>query len=291
MGAYFLNISRRQPLLFQPLHRHSICARYINFMSRPADETSPVESGLGDQPSPAKRSFITTSLSTPSELCLSQVPIRGERTLPVSNPQWKALRTKILLRDKCTCSSCGYISPHPNGRWMVIDHKDGSASNNISSNLRVHCPPCEAIRHCGTSGLRNWLVVGESTMKQVEIVRKTREMFEKTGVIPHPTSIDPSVKPVNIGLLELAGMMRKLAWTGRDLPERYQRLRGFFTEYSTRLFQDTMLTAKQPDTYIPFPMYVCFLRLNGLFLIICYAGKSPMAISLRLCTICWIKRH
>ena len=46
MGAYFGNISRRQLLLFKFLHRRSICARPINFKSRPADETFPVKRGL-----------------------------------------------------------------------------------------------------------------------------------------------------------------------------------------------------------------------------------------------------
>jgi len=131
---------------------------------------------------------------------------------------------------------------------MVIDHIDGDASNNDLSNLRVHCPPCEAIRHCGLSGLRKWIVVGESTVEQVEIVRKTREMFESTGVIPHPKRIDPSVKPADISVLELANMMLETPW--KDLPEEFQCLRGFFTKNSSRLFRDTMLTGN-PDTEEP----------------------------------------
>ena len=153
MGAYFGNISRRQLLLFKFLHRRSICARPINFMSRPADETFPVKRGLSQL-------SLAKGPST-SELRLSQTSIRGDTSLPVSSSEWRALRTKILLRDKCTCSSCGYVSPCPNGRWMTIDHKDRNASNNAASNLRIYCPPCEAIRHCGTSGLQNWLVAGE----------------------------------------------------------------------------------------------------------------------------------
>ena len=254
MGAYFLNTSRRQLLLFKPPHRRLICARFINSLSRLAGESSSVQrnSSLTNvQRAPAKRPSTTTALSTPWELHLSVTPCNGNRTFPVSSSQWKALRTKVLLRDKCTCSSCGYVSPYPHGRWMAIDHKDGNASNNETSNLRIHCPPCEAIRHCGTSGLQNRLVVGESTMEQVEIVRRTREIFENTGVIPHPSSIDPSVKPADVGVLELASMMRMTAW--KDLPERYRRLKGFFSEYSSGLFQDTMLTSK-PDTY------VCFLQ-------------------------------
>ena len=132
---------------------------------------------------------------------------------------------------------------------MIVDHKDGDASNNDPSNLRVLCPPCDAIRHCGFAGICDRLVLGKSTMRQVEIVRKTREMFENTGVIPHPKDIDPSLKPAHVSVLELANMMLKTPW--KDLPEEFQRLRGFFTKHGSRLFQDTMLTGK-PDAYVWF---------------------------------------
>jgi hypothetical protein len=130
---------------------------------------------------------------------------------------------------------------------MVIDHIDGDASNNDVSNFRIHCPPCEAVRHCGFAGLRKWIVVGESTMEQVEIVRKTREMFEITGVIPHPKRIDPSVIPADISVLGLANMMLDTPW--KDLSEEFQRLRGFFTKQGEGLFRKTMLTGN-PDTYV-----------------------------------------
>ena len=137
---------------------------------------------------------------------------------------------------------------------MIVDHEDGDATNNDPSNLRVYCPPCYGIRHCGLADLRNWLILGESTMKQVEIVRKTREMFENTGVIPHPKDIDPSLKPAHVSVLDLANMMRKIPW--KDLPEKFQRLRGFFTEYSSRLFKDTMLVSGKPVAYVLFPSFL-----------------------------------
>lgn len=130
--------------------------------------------------------------STHWDLHFSVTRTHGNRTLPVSSPQWAALRAEILFRDDRTCSACGHVSPHANGRSMVIDHADGDASNNDPTNLRIHCPPCEAVRHCGIAGLRGWLVVGESTMDQVDIVRKTRGMFESTGTVPHPKLVDPS---------------------------------------------------------------------------------------------------
>jgi hypothetical protein len=86
-------------------------------------------------------------------------------------------------------------------------------------------------------------------MEQVEIVRKTREVFEDTGVIPHPDHIDPSVKPVGTSVVQLANMMLTTPW--KDLPEEFRRLRGYFTKHSARLFRKTMLTGNL-DTYICF---------------------------------------
>lgn len=82
------------------------------------------------------------------------------------------------------------------------------------------------MRHCGFAGFWNRITVVESTMKQVEIVRKTREFFEDTGVVPHPDWIDPPAKP-GTWVVNLAGMLGRMPW--KDLPERFQHSRGFFT--------------------------------------------------------------
>jgi hypothetical protein len=134
---------------------------------------------------------------------------------------------------------------------MVVDHTNGDPSNNDPSNLSIYCPPCNAIRHCGLAGLQEWITIYDSTMEQVEIVRKTREMFENTGVIPHPERIDPSLNPVDIDVLFLGNEMLTRPW--KDLPEECHCLRGFFTGSASRLFRKTMLTGN-PDTY------VCFLH-------------------------------
>ena len=132
---------------------------------------------------------------------------------------------------------------------MVIDHIDGNALHNDVSNLRIHCPPCDAIRRCGFSGLQEWITVGKSAMKQVDIVCKTREIFEETGVIPHASHIDPSVIHVRISAVELANKLLRIPW--KDLPEDYQCLRGFFTTESSHLFRNTMLSGN-------LDMCVCF---------------------------------
>ncbi len=118
---------------------------------------------------------------------------------------------------------------------MIVDHKDGNASNNDPLNLRVHCPPCDAIRHCGFAGIKGRIVIGESNMDQVEIVRKTRE---SSAAIPLPTLVDPSMVPVEMGPVAFANILLRTEW--EELPEEYRRFRGFFTEHASRLFLGSM---------------------------------------------------
>jgi hypothetical protein len=184
------------------------------------------------------RRFIT-SLSTPWKLRLSVISNHGKRTLSISSPQWNALRTGIVLRDKHICSSCGYLPPHPQGRYMIIDHKNGN----------VHCPPCDAIRHGKWDFERKQrIIVGVSTMNQVEIVRETRKIFEITGVIPHPRLIDTALE-LDRDFLAVLETMLKRPWEfpPEDL-KLTDSLKCFFTTNSLSLFEDTMLT------------YVCFLH-------------------------------
>ena len=84
-------------------------------------------------------------------------------------------------------------------------------------------------------------------MEQVDIVRKTREMFESTGTVPRVRVVDPSAIPGDVDVLELANMMLETPW--EDLPAERRRLRGFFTGLSSHLFQRTMLMGNQ-DTYV-----------------------------------------
>ena len=257
MGSYFLKlINRLSAVSPQSLHQRLILSS--SHQLHVPDRQSIAQGDLANAQPAHEESPSTTNTnwqtkpSTQWDLQLSVASARN-RTLPVSSHEWRALRTEILLRDNRTCSSCGYLSPYPQGRYMVIDHIDGDASNNDPSNLRIHCPPCDAIRHCGFAGFRNRITVSESTMKQVEIVRKTREFFEDTGVIPHPNRIDPSAKP-GTWVVNLAGMLGRMPW--KDLPERFQRSRGFFTKHSWLLFRNTMLIGN-------FHTLVCFLHFKS----------------------------
>ena len=231
MGAYLLKINRLSAasLQVQSLHQRLIIPS-LRQLELHVPGQSIVQGDLTNaQPVSEETPFTTTKPSTQLDLRLSEsvTTKHVKRTLPTWSDEWKALRQEVLLRDNRTCSTCGYLSPHPNGRYMFVEHVDGDGSNNDLSNLRIHCPPCDAILHCRFSGLHDWITVSESTMEQVEIVCKTREIFESTGLFPHRNRVDPSLTPADISVVDLANMLLERPWN--DLPERLQRLRGFFT--------------------------------------------------------------
>lgn len=79
-----------------------------------------------------------------------------------------------------------------------------------------------------------------SDVDQVEIVRKTRKMFEETGRVPRIREIDPRASRTDITLLDLANKMMETDW--EDLTDEEKNLRGFFTGNAEILFAITMAT-------------------------------------------------
>ncbi|KAG6862115.1 hypothetical protein C0995_005927 [Termitomyces sp. Mi166 len=179
-----------------------------------------------------------TSIDVPPHLVvhLDVARTSGSRTLAVSSSEWQQLRADILTRDNNTCSSCGYTSPDDKGRGMKVDHKDGDASNNHPSNLRLYCPPCEAIRHCGLHGLYGYIILGSSDLDQLEIIRRTREVFESSGTIPRVTELDPHAIRPNMSIVDFANLLLEKDWD--NLPEKYRSFKGFFTNRADKLFSN-----------------------------------------------------
>jgi len=197
-------------------------------------------SSMDSVTSSAKLAVDLVPISPPTTLCLSVTRTWGNRTLPVSSPEWRALRAEILERDNRTCASCAYVSSHPKGRGLKIDHRDGNASNNDHGNLRVHCPPCEAIRHCGLAGVKEWVILARSDMDQVEIVRRTRMLFEESASIPTIHEVDPLATDAEMETIDLANKLMQMDWEASE--EEEKDLRGFFTPYAEDLFAVTMPT-------------------------------------------------
>jgi hypothetical protein len=125
-------------------------------------------------------------------LKLSVTRTWGNRKLPINSSAWKNLRNQVLKRDNNTCRFCQTILD----KYLVCDHIDGNASNNNLNNLGINCPGCDAIRHCGFSGIQGWLILRKSSLNQDEIVRKTYDFYLKNGIRPSPEKVDPACQKI-----------------------------------------------------------------------------------------------
>ncbi len=121
------------------------------------------------------------------QLQLSVTRTWGNRTIPTSSPQWRAIKDKVLKRDNFECRFCGLRL----SKFIVMDHMDGRADNNDLANFGLNCPLCDKIRHCGLAGIHGDLVVRVSSIPQVDIIRNTQAFFKKNGYPPKPEEIDP----------------------------------------------------------------------------------------------------
>jgi hypothetical protein len=81
--------------------------------------------------------------------------------------------------------------------------------------------------------------LARSDMEQVEILRKTREIFENTGAMPLIRDVDPLATHTEVDVVDLAN--RLLEMDREKLTDEEKGLRGFFTGRAWRLFAITML--------------------------------------------------
>lgn len=87
---------------------------------------------------------------------------------------------------------------------MIVDHVNGDATNNSLENLRVLCPMCDTIRHCGLAGIKKMLIIRKSKFSQLDIVVKTRSLFLKNKKVPDPKEIDLNSSETNLLPVEVA---------------------------------------------------------------------------------------
>lgn len=97
----------------------------------------------------------------------------GKAGLDTNSPEWKALRMRIMERDKFTCQYCGFRAKF----FQICHHLDGNPEHNEESNLTTVCQACNAIVHCGFAGMKGYLEIWRTGMDQVSVVRACREAF------------------------------------------------------------------------------------------------------------------
>jgi hypothetical protein len=86
--------------------------------------------------------------------------------------------------------------------------------------------------------VKKWVVLARSDMSQVEIIRRTRELFEESGSIPKVHEVDASATRVEMETIEMANKLMEVDW--EDLTEEEKALKGFFTRYAENLFAVTI---------------------------------------------------
>lgn len=106
---------------------------------------------------------------------------------------------------------------------MIIDHINGDATNNNLENLRVNCPMCDAIRHCGLSGIKETIEIKKSSLDQIEIIEKTRKFYLENKKCPRANQIDKKCKNTKFLPIDIASKEEK------NIIEKLKIYKAFFT--------------------------------------------------------------
>lgn len=95
------------------------------------------------------------------------------------DPEWKALRRKVLERDEYTCRACGFKS----AKYMEVHHFDGKWSDNNPGNLFTLCPLCHSCLHIGLAGIKGMgtLLILKSPIEQARLNALILRTVEKYG--------------------------------------------------------------------------------------------------------------
>ncbi len=110
----------------------------------------------------------------------------GHRILSIKDWRWLRLRQAVINRDDERCRFC----KNKFSKYLYVDHLNGDASNNTLNNLGVNCKGCDSFRHSGLAGIKGNLILRHSSMKQVDIVRKSYQYVLNYKKNPLPEEID-----------------------------------------------------------------------------------------------------
>lgn len=86
----------------------------------------------------------------------------------------KAVRPKVLARDKNECQFCGFVSP----KWQEIHHINDNHSDHSLSNLTTACPFCHQCFHLGLAGsTAGGILIWLPELGQAELNHLSRAAF------------------------------------------------------------------------------------------------------------------
>ncbi|KAJ3279845.1 hypothetical protein HK104_001125 [Borealophlyctis nickersoniae] len=167
--------------------------------------------------------------------------------LPRTSKEWRRLRSHILTRDTHTCRFCGLRAK----KYMGVDHIDGDVANNHPENLGLTCAACRMILQCGVAAKKDKLVLLRSGMAQVDIVRRTWDLYCRLRRMPEVEEVDPHatemvVKGSDGGegvltVIEFAKMLYRHTYS--ELPVEYLQCKGFFTRLAEEDFERMRVVA------------------------------------------------
>lgn len=92
-------------------------------------------------PMPVKPTTHRPSRPTTPVHRLGQANRQARRALNTNSVAWKAIRARILVRDRYTCQAAGCYQA-----GNQVDHKDGDSSNNADDNLQCLCHSCHSAK-------------------------------------------------------------------------------------------------------------------------------------------------
>lgn len=179
----------------------------------------------------------------------------GKRILPIKSKEWQLLRKNVIEKNNYTCRFCGIRLQ----KGLICDHIDGDASNNQIDNLGLNCPGCDAIRHCGRSGINGLLIIRKSKLDQVDIIHKYYDYYLKNNIFPTPEIIDPKCEHIqnhyikgdnkivyyienkNKDEISTIGIANLLLEYNHDELHRLKDIKGFFTQKFSLRFLNNII--------------------------------------------------
>ena len=120
---------------------------------------------------------------------------------PTFSNQWRNHRTCVLDKTKNTCRYCGGYYD----KFLICINLNENNKMNVE-NYDTCCKICYTIENLNYGFFKD-IKFYYSRLDQLTIVRKTVNYFLVSGKLPRPEEIDPEIKKLDLGVLEIINLM------------------------------------------------------------------------------------